>query len=344
MLRTTPLLGIMLLVFAFVVPREAGALGIADVAQCQRKFASAGAQFASRLVNFTLKCTTKVSQCQIECEEGLFGPSCDANPPPCCDVDDPLSNGGYEQCLDEAQIICDKMAAKIVDAETIKQIKIVSACKSLTLQELCGAETPGLNFAILSAGCQALDPGFTCNLLNLLNCVGGPLERQLTDQIASLLDPRAGESLAALGLEERFPGIPRGRKARGEIGAGTVDVWAISGIAGEEFTVQLSNRNDNGVGTTGLAPSLSLLDRDGQGPVPDTEIGAEVCPIATACGNGTCPIFSRRLPFTGTFYLQIGTGAGPGCTGGKYKLVVRSPRGSRPTLVADDVAPGAFVP
>ena len=34
---------------------------------------------------------------------------------------------------------------------------------------LPGAQTPGLGFAALNAGCLALDPGYTCNLANLIN-------------------------------------------------------------------------------------------------------------------------------------------------------------------------------
>ncbi len=127
------------------------------------------------------------------------------------------------------------------------------------------------------------------------------------------------------------------------VAAGTLDVWAVDGLAGEEFSVRVDTRNDNGDGTTGLQPVLSLLDRDGQTRVDDTKIREEACPVASTCG-GTCPLFTRRLPFSGTFYITVGAQDGLSCTGGKYKLVVRSPHGSRPTLVADDVPPGTFEP
>jgi hypothetical protein len=344
MLRRSPLAGVLLLfVTALAFPQDAGALAVQEVAKCQKKFASAGAQFASRLINFTLKCATPVAQCQIECEEGLFGPSCDGNPPPCCDVDDPMSTPGYGQCLDEAQVICDRMTDKIADAEVIKQIKVINACKGLTIDELCGAETPGLGFAILNAGCQALDPMFTCSLLNLLECVGGPLQAQLGDQMSGLLAPRASEGLVTMGLAHRFPGMPRGRRVKGTVAAGSVDVWAINGAAGDEFTVQLVNLNDNGDGTTGIQPEITMLDRDGQTALADTLMHTEACPVTSMCGN-TCPNFSRRLPFSGTFYLQIGSSSGPGCTGGGYKLLVQSPGGIKPILMADDVVPGTFAP
>jgi len=344
MLRTSPLAGVLLLlVAALIIPQDASALAVREVAQCQKKFASAGAQFASRLINFTLRCATPVAQCQIECEEGLFGPSCDGNPPPCCDVGDPMSMPGYEQCLAEAQVICDRMTEKIADAEVIKQVRVINACKGLTVDELCGAETPGLGFAILNAGCQALDPMFTCNLLNLLDCVGGPLQGQLGEQMSGLLAPRASEGLVTMGLADRFPGMPRARRVKGDVAVGTVDVWAINGNAGDEFTVQLVNLNDNGDGTTGIQPEVLLLDQDGQTPLADTVLHTEECRISSACGD-RCPNFSRRLPFSGTFYLQVGSSSGPGCTGGGYKLLVQSPKGLKPILMADDVAPGTFVP
>jgi len=47
----------------------------------------------------------------------------------------------------------------------------------------------------------------------------------------------------------------------------------------------------------------------------------------------------RTLPFDGTFYLAVSAVADGGCTGGKYKLLVTSPNGSTPQLVADDVDP-----
>jgi hypothetical protein len=341
MRRITALAGSLLLL-GLIMPASAPALAIKDIARCQKKFAAAGARYAMQVIKTNLKCTTAISQCQIECELGAFGPPCDTNPPPCCDPDDVGSNGGFAACMNEAQEICDRMEEKKLIAEAVKQIKIIGACKNLTVEELCGGETPGLNYAILNAGCQAIIPGFTCDLLPLVNCVGGPLEEQLANQISALLDARAAEAIGVLGFESRFPGIPRGRKVKGNVAAGTVDLWAVDGIAGEEFSIKVINRRD-GHDTSGLQPVLLLIDRDGRTGVADTSVVSAPCPVTSPCGS-TCPQLTRRLPFTGTFYIGIGAGEEEGCPGGKYKLTVRSPRGAKPTLVADDIPPGTFTP
>jgi len=319
------------------------AADIKEVAKCQKEFAVAGANFAKRVIKANLKCTTGISLCQIQCELGVFGPPCSTDPPPCCDPDDVGSNATFGACMAKADETCIRQAGNIDNWEIQKQVAIINACNRVTTEELCGAETPGLNYKVLAAGCAEINPGFTCSLWDLIDCVGGPLERQLADQITALLDARAGDAISVLGLEDRFPGIPRERKVRDAAGAGKVDVWAIDGLAGEEFSVRVDTRNDDGDGTTGLQPVLSLLDRDGQTPVDDTKMREAVCPVTSTCGD-TCPLFTRRLPFSGRFYITVGAQDRLGCTGGKYKLVVRSPRGSRPTLVADDVPPGTFEP
>ena len=347
MLRVDSVGGIIVLVVLMVAASAAADIlegaEIKEVAKCQKGFAVAGANFAKRVIRANLKCTTAISLCQVQCEFGVFGPPCSANPPPCCDPDDLGSNATFAACMGRADGTCMRQAANIDNWEASKQINIVNACSLVTTEELCGAETPGLNFRVLATGCAELNPGFTCSLWDVIDCVGGPLERQLADQITALLDPRAGDAISMLGLEDRFPGIPRERKVRDTVAAGTLDVWAVDGLAGEEFSVRVDTRNDDGDGTTGLQPLLSLLDRDGETRVDDTKILEEACPVASTCG-GTCPLFTRRLPFSGTFYISVGAQDGVGCTGGKYKLVVRSPRGSRPTLVADDVPPGTFEP
>ena len=236
--------------------------GIKEVAKCQKQFAVAGANFAKRVIRANLKCTTQISLCQIQCELGGFGPPCSSDPPPCCDPDDVGSNAAFGQCMAKADETCTKQAAKIDNWEIVKQITIINACNRVTTEELCGAESPGLNYKVLAAGCAEINPSFTCSLWNLIDCVGGPLERQLADEITALLDARAGDAIGVLGLEDRFPGIPRERRVRDSVGTGTVDVWAIDGLAGEEFSVRVDTRNDNGDGTTGMQPVLSLLDRD----------------------------------------------------------------------------------
>ena len=84
------------------------------------------------------------------------------------------------------------------------------------------ARSSGLNFATLNAGCQALDPNYTCNLTNLVNCVGGPLERALLEQISATLSPRSSDAVAALNLHALFPDIPITRKVKGTVPAGRV--------------------------------------------------------------------------------------------------------------------------
>lgn len=328
------------LVFALAISASAAA-DIKDVMRCQKKFARAGANFAGRTIKATLRCTNAISLCQIQCEQGVFGPACGVNPPPCCDPDDPNSNETFGFCMMKAAATCDKMTAKIAAYEFNKQSTIFNACIDLTTEELCGAEMPGLNYAILSAGCQALDPNFTCTLPNLINCVGGPMEHALANQISSLLDARAAEAISTLNLGADYPGIPGGRMMKGDVAAGTVDIWAISGVAGEELTAKVDRRRDTSDDASDMQPTLLLLDQDGLTPLADTNMVEHKCGIMSTCG-GICPQFTRRLPFNGTFYIAVGAMTGEGCSGGKYKLVVRSTSGTRPTLVADDIQPGTF--
>ncbi len=311
---------------------------IARIAGCQKKIASAGARFAQQVIRDTLKCTNEVAKCQVQCELGAFGPPCDTNPPPCCDSDDPDSTQGFHDCMAAADETCSEMDTKIVQQEAVKQSKITAGCSALTQDELCGAQGNGLNFASLNAGCLALNPGYQCDLPSLVQCVGGPLERQLVDQISSLLDQRAGDAVAALNLESIFPGIPVARKVKGQVAAGKVDVWSITGQAGDEIKVRVLTRDDNGNDTSNLAPAVALMTGPSSSNVADTNVRSVQCPVPSVCG-ATCPTFQRTLPFDGTFYLAVQASSMGSCTGGKYKLIVVSPGGSVPTLVADDVNP-----
>jgi hypothetical protein len=54
--------------------------------------------------------------------------------------------------------------------------------------------------------------------------VGGPLEQRLGEQIAELLDPRAGEALAAAGVDAAFSGIAKVFKVRGSLTASRADL------------------------------------------------------------------------------------------------------------------------
>jgi len=305
--------------------------------RCQRRIAGAGASFAMRVIRATLKCTQGVADCQIQCEEGAFGPPCDPVPQPgCCDPDDPSSNAAFASCMDAAQQVCDEQTTKIDTYETNKQSHITTACQDLSTDELCGSQAEGLNFATLNAGCLALDPTYVCNLPNLVACVGGPLERSFVDQISATLDPRAPEAVAALNLESRFPDIPVTRKVKDMVPAGKVDVWSVSGHAGDQILVRTAD--DTGSDMSTLHPALALLQSDGTTPVASTNVRNVDCPVSNVCGS-QCPLLRRTLPFDGTVYLAVSGVADGGCMGGKYKLLVTTPSGAIPQLVRDDVDP-----
>jgi hypothetical protein len=327
--------------FVAALPLEASA-GITEVVKCQKKFAGAGANFAKKVIKLTLKCTTEVAECQISCEEGLFGPPCATNPPPCCDPEDPGSNAGYQACLDDAQDVCDLQETKIDIEEIKKQNKITAACTALSIDELCGAQTAGLGFAALNAGCLALDPSYTCTLPNLVECVGGPLQRKLLDQMSGVLSPRAGEAVALLGLQSVFPDLPVVTKVVDALPAGLMDVWSIAGNAGDEVSVRIVTRDDNGNGTSNLHPGLVLFDLDNTTPLDNTDIRDTQCPVPNVCGS-TCPQLTRTLPFDGTFLMAVEALPTVPCVGGSYRLVVQSPNGAVPVLVQNDV-PIAILP
>src|SRR5262245_59706970 len=116
-----------------------------------------------------------------------------------------------------AQVTCDEEAAKRALYEVQKQERITSACEALSQDELCGAQSEGLNFATLNAGCIALDPTYTCTLTNLIGCVGGPLEHALLDEITAVLHPRASHAVAAAHAEAQLPDLPVARKVKGAV-------------------------------------------------------------------------------------------------------------------------------
>jgi hypothetical protein len=326
------------LALALLAPAPAPA-GLVESAKCQRAIAREGSKFALRVLRSNLKCTNGIAECQIQCELGAYGPPCETNPPPCCDPDDPGSNATFGDCMAEAEEDCDQEAAKRITYETNKQARIITACTPLTQEELCGAQAQGLNFATLNAGCLALDPFYTCNLTNMVNCVGGPLEQELLDQISFVLDPRSSEAVAALNLEAQFPGLPVSRKVKGQVAEGKVDVWRINGQSGDDVIVRLTTRDDNGNDTSNLHPVLTFFGNDGTTPVAETTVRNVECGVPNVCGS-TCPQFKRTLPFSGNFFLAVQAFAGDSCSGGRYKLVVISPGGSPPPVqIADDIDP-----
>ena len=311
---------------------------ITSVAKCQKKIATAGADYAKRVIVTTLKCTEKVADCQVQCDEGVFGPSCEDNPPPCCDSDDRGSNQTFNDCMTDADSYCADQESKIAGYEVTKQNKIYTSCTPLTQDELCGATGNGLNFALVNAGCLALNPNYTCSLPNLIDCLGGPLERQLIDQVSGLLSPRATDAARVGNLQSAFPDLPVTYKLREDLpAAGKADVWKIHGDAGDKVIVRVKTRNDS-PGVSFIEPTLTLLGTDQSTPVADTNVDSVDCPVATTCG-AQCPQLQRVLPFNGDFYIAVGASSAHGCAGGKYRLVVTGPLAVPPLLVADDVTP-----
>jgi hypothetical protein len=326
------------LLSALVVLAPPAAADITDVARCQKRIAGAGADYAKRVIVSTVKCTEEVAICQAQCEGGLYGPSCEDAPPPCCDPDDRSSNAAFDACMTEADEVCADQEAKIAKYEENKQKKIIDGCTDLTIEELCGAQSTGLNFALVNAGCLALDPGYTCNLTNLINCVGGPLQRQFIDQISGLLSPRAGEAVKAANLQSVFPDLPVAYRVKEDLpAAGRADIWSITGQAGDKVIIRVKTRNDAG-GFSTIAPSVVLLGTDGTTPVADTTINNVPCSVPNTCGS-QCPQLQRVLPFTGTFYAAVRADGANGCVGGKYRLIITTRAGTPPTLVQDDVTP-----
>lgn len=313
-----------------VVLPVAAAADLTEVLRCQRRIAGAGAAFARTTINSTVNCAAATAECQIQCEQGVFGFP--------CDPDDVGSNAGFAACMAEAEDYCTQQADKIDNAETRKRNRIIAACDDLSLEELCGGETPGLNFATLDAGCQALDPNYQCSLQGIVDCVGGPLERELSDEIGTLLAPRAPEGMALLNLQSRFPGVPIARKVAQQVPAGKVDVWSLTGQAGDLVGVSLGTGNDDGNGNSALDAALTVLASDGQTPLGSTSVVTGNCPVPTVCGAG-CPKLKRRLPFDGTFFLAVSGQATPGCVGGQYRLTVTTRAGTVPILVGNDLDP-----
>jgi len=312
---------------------------LADVAKCQKGFAREGAKFALRVLRSNLRCTDGISECQIECELGQFGPSCDNSPPPCCDSDDTGSNAEFANCMNSAQADCDVEASKRAIYEFSKQDHIKTACANVSQDELCGAQSEGLNFATLNAGCIALDPGYTCTLDNLIDCVGGPLEQQLLEQITTVLHPRASDAVAAAHVESQFPDLPVARKVKGAVAEGKVDVYEFTGHEGDQIIARVNTREDDiPTGVSSLHPTLALLD-GASTAVADTNVRTFSCAVPNACGVD-CPLLKRTLPYDGTFRLAVGAFAGDSCGGWNYKLTLITPGGAALNKIADDVNPG----
>lgn len=312
----------------FLAPSAFANADLKAVLKCQKKIAVAGAKYASTVVSKTLKCTNEIVECQINCENGVYGTP--------CDPDDRNSNTEFGECMDDADETCAKQQERIDAAEIKKRLKITVACGGLSTEQLCGANTPGLNFEALAAGCQAIIPGWTCDLAGILDCVAGPLQQQVGEEMVALLDPRAGEGLAASGATS-FGGIAQSVNVSDSVAPGKVDLWAIDGIADQEITVRVKTKDDLG-GVSGLEPKLTYISMDGTSTVANTSVVEIPCGVPNICGK-QCSAFKRRFPFSGTFFLAVESNLANGCGGGSYRLKVTTQGGGTPVLVADDIDP-----
>jgi hypothetical protein len=330
------------LALAFVITAAPAAQAVTDIqhlGSCQKRINSEGAKFAQKVIKSTLKCTTEIDDCLINCEAGVWGP---------CDSDDEGSNGQFALCLSQAEVVCDAESAKNVLWETQKQDRIRSACgePNVDPSSLCNATAPGLHFDTLVAGCQALIPGWHCNSVeDVLSCVGGPLQKQLISQMSALLDPRASDAIAMLpaALQAQFSDVPIARRAKEDLpAAGVYDVWALPGLQeGTKVEVRIETRDDTpGSGSSSLEPKLQFVSATSltNYKIINTNVRDQTCQVANVCGQ-PCPIFKRSAPDSGTYYVAVSADTSGGCTGGgRYKLVVTTPGGLVPQLVADDLA------
>jgi hypothetical protein len=354
-MRTRPVAGTLLGVVLGLPLFAAAQTDITHLAACQRRISGEGAKFAEKTINSELKCTQATDACVIDCENGLFGPVCGDPPtPPCCNPDDPNNppNTDFQNCLAGAQATCNIETAKMALWEQQKQDKILAACSppKVLASSVCSTNTPGFHFATLAAGCQVEIPGWQCNGINdILTCVGGPLERQLVDQISGLLDPRAADALALLpaSIRAQFTNVPLSQRVKGALtAAGQYDVWSLPGLdEGDPLMARVETRDDTGTNQAFTQPSLVLLVAVGSdyAIVPGTTIGPQSCDVPNTCAQ-PCPIFKRTVPFSGTFYLAVTPNTASGCgPAGKYKLIVTTIGGVVPQLVGQDV-PITFTP
>src|SRR5262249_52534889 len=119
------------------------------------------------------------------------------------------------------------------------------------------------------------------------------------------------------------------RKVKESVRAGKADLWAISGHAGDQITVRVKTRDDNGNGASNLHPALTLLGAD-LTPVADTIVRKVPGAVPNVWG-ASCPAFTRSLPSNGTYSTEVGAAVpAPTCGGGLYRLLVTTPNGTMP--------------
>ena len=261
--------------FAFAAPAAAD---ITSVARCQKKIATAGADFAKRVIVTTLKCTEEVAECQVQCEEGVFGPSCENNPPPCCDPDDRASNATFDACMAEADDYCADQEAKIASYEETKQNKIIAAC---TDAHPGGALRRHRQRPELRAGERRLPRAQS--RLHLQSDESHQLSGRAAATPADRPDQRAPEPAgerrrARRRICSRPSPISVTYKLREDLpAAGKVDLWSITGQAGDKVIVRVKTRNDLGGGQSTIEPTVVLLGGDQTTPVADTLVNNVPC-------------------------------------------------------------------
>ena len=121
--------------------------------------------------------------------------------------------------------------------------------------------------------------------------------------------------MAAAALQAQFPGVSNAFKVKDELAAGKTDVYSIDGSAGDKIVALVKTADDTGTATSTLEPVVAYLGIDGTTPVDDTSLVGVACSTPTTCG-ASCPTFTRRFPFTGTFFLAVTVSQGSGCGSG----------------------------
>ena len=103
------------------LPPSASA-GITELKRCQTKFARAGARFANQSIKSALKCSNEISQCLIQCDQGVFVVVTGAVFATCDVVQrDPLpSHDGseHERCAEGLVLMIDTLACVTAGSRT----------------------------------------------------------------------------------------------------------------------------------------------------------------------------------------------------------------------------------
>jgi hypothetical protein len=130
-------IGPVVLALALLWPAPAPA-GLAEEAKCQKSIAKEGARFALRVLRSTLRCTEGISECQIQCELGVYGPSCETSPPPCCDPADTSSKQHLCRLHGRGRGLWSVRRGSVT-YESSKVSHIIAACNARHPGGACGA-------------------------------------------------------------------------------------------------------------------------------------------------------------------------------------------------------------